>query len=275
MTPLIATVAGLTGLSIGSFLNVVVYRVPRGVSIVRPASACPGCGMEIRARDNVPVLSWLLLGRRCRECRIPISARYPLVEALTALAFVLVALWFAPAIARAEGAAAVASASLVLAAFLVLAAVSISLSAIDLELRRLPNPIVLAAFIAGALLLVPAILLAGQPMLLVSAAVGAGGSFLFYLLLAVLGRGGMGMGDVKLAGALGLYLGALGWAPLVVGVLAAFMIGAIAGVIVLITRRSMRDRSLPFGPWMFVGAWIGIILGEPLAEGYLRLVGLG
>ncbi len=275
MMPLLATVVGVTGLSIGSFLNVVVYRVPRGVSIVRPASACPGCGSEIRARDNVPVLSWLLLGRRCRECRTPISARYPLVEALTALAFVAVALVFAPAIVDATTPAAVTAAALTLAAYLVLAAVSIALSAIDLELRRLPNPIVLTAFVAGVVLLVPALLLAGRTELLVSAAAGAAASFAFYLLLALVGRGGMGMGDVKLAGVLGLYLGALGWAPLAVGLAAAFATGAIAGVVTLIARRSLADRSLPFGPWMFAGAWIGIFGGDAIAAGYLRLVGLG
>ncbi|PZQ90465.1 MAG: prepilin peptidase [Leifsonia xyli] len=275
MTPLLATVAGVTGLSIGSFLNVVVWRVPRGLSVVRPASACPGCGSEIRARDNVPVLSWLLLGRRCRDCRTPISARYPMVEVLTGLAFVFVALVFAPAIAQANGTAAVVGASLELVAYLVLAAVSIALSAIDLELKRLPNPIVLTAFIAGLLLLVPAMLLAGEPARLVSAGVGAAASFFFYLVLAVLPGGGMGWGDVKLAGVLGLYLGALGWAPLVVGVGAAFAVGAVAGVVVLIARRSLKDRRLPFGPWMFLGAWIGIIGGESIAAGYLRFVGLG
>lgn len=274
MTALVVTLAGVTGLSIGSFLNVVVYRVPRGLSIVRPASACPGCGSEIRARDNVPVLSWLMLGRRCRECRTSISARYPMVESLTALAFVAVALFFAPAIVTAETGAQTAAAVLELAAFLVLAAVSIALSAIDLELRRLPNPIVLTALVAGVAFLVPAILLTGDFDLLVSAAVGAAGSFAFYLLLALVGRGGMGFGDVKLAGVLGLYLGALGWAQLAVGVIAAFALGAIAGAIVLIIRRSVRDRTLPFGPWMFAGAWVGIFGGEPLAAGYLQLVGL-
>jgi leader peptidase (prepilin peptidase)/N-methyltransferase len=275
MTPLLATVAGVTGLSIGSFLNVVVYRVPRGASIVRPASACPGCGAEIRARDNVPVLSWLLLGRRCRDCRASISARYPLIELLTGVAFVLVALVFAPAIATAVTAVQAIAASLQLVAYLVLAAVSIALSSIDIELRRLPNPIVLTAFVAGIVTLVPALLLAGTPALLVSAVVGMAASFVFYLALAIIGRGGMGMGDVKLAGVLGLYLGALGWEQLVVGVLAAFVTGAIAGAITLVARRSLRDRSLPFGPWMFVGAWIGIIGGEAIAAGYLRLVGLG
>ncbi|QNO37770.1 prepilin peptidase [Protaetiibacter sp. SSC-01] len=275
MMPLLATVVGVTGLSIGSFLNVVVWRVPRGVSIVRPASACPGCGAEIRARDNVPVLSWLLLGRRCRECRTAISARYPLVEAVTAIAFVVVALVFAPSILEATDPSSVVAASLVLAAYLALAAISIALSAIDLELRRLPNPIVLTGFIAGVALLVPALLIETRYDLLVSAGLGAAASFAFYLALALIGRGGMGMGDVKLAGVLGLYLGALGWAPLVVGVAAAFAVGAVAGVITLIVRRSVKDRSLPFGPWMFLGAWVGIFGGDAIAAGYLRFVGLG
>lgn len=275
MTPLLAAFAGVTGVSIGSFLNVVIYRVPRALSVVHPPSACPGCGMHIRGRDNVPVLSWLALGRRCRECRMPISARYPLVEVLTGIAFVLVALFFAPAIASARGGAAATGAVLQLLAFLVLAGVSVALSAIDFELRRLPNRILLFTGAAGAALLVPAALLSGRPESLVSALIGAVGSFAFYLLLALISPRGMGMGDVKLAGVLGLYLGALGWAQLAVGVMAAFAVGAIAGAIVLIARRSLADRRVPFGPWMFIGAWIGIVGGEAIASGYLAAVGLG
>lgn len=275
MMPLLATFAGVTGLSIGSFLNVVIYRVPRALSVVNPSSACPGCGSRIRGRDNVPVVSWLALGRRCRGCRMPISARYPAIEVLTGVAFVLVALFIAPRIAEAQGGAAIAGAVLELLAFLVLAAVSVALSAIDLELHRLPNRILAFAAVAGIVLLVPALLLMGRPELLVSAAVGAVASFAFYLLLALISPRGMGMGDVKLAGVIGLYLGALGWAQLAVGVMAAFAVGAIAGAIVLIARRSLADRRVPFGPWMFAGAWIGIVGGEPIAAGYLAAVGLG
>lgn len=275
MTPLLAAFAGVTGVSIGSFLNVVIYRVPRALSVSHPPSACPGCGMQIRARDNVPVLSWLALGRRCRECRMPISVRYPLVEVLTGVAFVLVALFFAPAIAEAQGAAAVVGAVLELLAFLVLTGAGLALSAIDFELRRLPNRILLFTLLAGIALLVPSMLLAGRPELLVSSLVGSVGSFAFYLALALISPRGMGMGDVKLAGVLGLYLGALGWAQLVVGVTSAFAIGAIAGVVVLIARRSLKDRRVPFGPWMFAGAWIGIVGGDAIATGYLAAVGLG
>ncbi|TXK19152.1 A24 family peptidase [Homoserinibacter sp. GY 40078] len=275
MTPLLAALAAISGLAIGSFLNVVVYRVPAGMSVVAPASACPGCGSEIRARDNVPVLSWLLLGRRCRDCRMPISARYPAVEALTGVVFVLVALFFAPQIGQSGSAAEATGAVLQLLAFLVLAGVSIALASIDLDVHRLPNPIVLFALVSGVVLLVPALLLLGRPELLVSAGIGAAASFAFYLALALVSPRGMGMGDVKLAGVLGLYLGALGWAQLAVGVIVAFALGAIAGAIVLIIRRSVKDRRIPFGPWMIAGAWVGVVGGEQIAAGYLALVGLG
>ena len=255
-------VAALGGLIIGSFLNVVIVRLPKRESVASGRSQCPSCGATIKAYDNVPLLSWLVLRGRCRSCGAAISARYPLVEALTAVLYaVTVAVHYDD------------TAELVLG--LALVTFLIPIAAIDLELRRLPNPIVLTAFVAGVVLLVPALLLAGRTELLVSAAVGAAASFAFYLLLALVGRGGMGMGDVKLAGVLGLYLGALGWAPLAVGLAAAFATGAIAGVVTLIARRSLADRSLPFGPWMFAGAWIGIFGGDAIAAGYLRLVGLG
>jgi len=271
--PVVAALVGITGLSVGSFLNVVIYRVPRALSVARPPSACPGCGIRIRGRDNIPVLSWLALGRRCRECRMPIAARYPIVEMLTGIAFVLITVYFAPEIATTHGPATF-GAVLQLAAFLVLAAAGIALSAIDFELRRLPNRILAFTGGVGALLLVPATLLAGRPEHVVSAVLGAAGSFAFYLVLALASPRGMGMGDVKLAGVLGLYLGALGWAQLAVGVMAAFAVGAVAGAIVLIARRSRADRRVPFGPWMFAGAWIGIVGGEAIANGYLAAVGL-
>jgi leader peptidase (prepilin peptidase)/N-methyltransferase len=171
--------------------------------------------------------------------------------------------------------AATVGAVLELLAFVMLAGVTIALSAIDFELHRLPNRILAVTFVAGVVLLVPALLLGGRPELLVSSLVGCVASFAFYLLLALISPRGMGMGDVKLAGVLGLYLGALGWAQLVVGVVAAFAVGAIAGAIVLIIRRSLKDRRVPFGPWMFAGAWIGIAGGESIASGYLAAVGLG
>jgi leader peptidase (prepilin peptidase)/N-methyltransferase len=260
------------GLAIGSFLNVVVHRVPRRLSVVSPASACPGCSSAIAARDNVPVLSWVLLGGRCRNCGMAIPARYPAVEALTAGAFVVVAIRFAPV--DAVDGVALAAGLLTLVAFLYLAAISVALTAIDLELHRLPNRIVLPGYLVAALLLGTAGALSGDVVALATAGIGAIASFGLYLGLAVARPGGMGMGDVKLAGVLGLFLGFLGPAPLLVGMFAAFLLGGIAGIVVLAARRGTRRTALPFGPWMLVGAWIGIFAGEPLAAAYLSLAGL-
>lgn len=275
MIPVIALLAGAVGLAIGSFLNVVAYRVPAGLSVVRPASACPSCGHTIRSRDNLPVVSWLLLAGRCRDCRAPISVRYPIVEALTALAFVLVAMFFGGAIANASSVAATVGAILGLLAFAYLAAISIALSAIDLDVRRLPNTIVLPSYLVAAALLVPGALLSGRPDALVSAAVGMVASLVFYGILWLVAPSGMGFGDVKLAGVLGIYLGYLGWAQLLVGVGAAFTLGGVFGLALIVIRRAGRKSAVPFGPWMFAGAWISIMVGEQLALGYLDLVGLG
>ncbi|AYF97578.1 prepilin peptidase [Protaetiibacter intestinalis] len=284
---MIAVVGGFTGalgLIIGSFLNVVAWRVPRGESIVTPPSACPSCGHEIRARDNVPVLSWLLLRGRCRDCRVAISAHYPVIELLTGAAFVAVALWLAPSILGAAGLEAgawgaaqpalLAGTVVQLVAFLYLAALTVVLSDIDIAVHRLPNAIVLPGYVVGAVLLTAAALLMGEPQRLLVAAIGMAGSFLFYAIPAFLYPAGMGMGDVKLAGVLGMFLGYLGWEQLVVGVAAAFVVGAVAGIALMIFRRTGRRTPIPFGPWMFAGAWIGIFGGVPLASGYLKLVGL-
>jgi leader peptidase (prepilin peptidase)/N-methyltransferase len=275
MTVVLPTLVGVLGLSIGSFLNVVVFRVPNGLSVVRPASACPGCGAKIRARDNVPVLSWVALRGRCRACQEPISARYPIVETVTAAAFVAIALLVVPSILTAGTVSATAAATLTLVALLYLAAISVALSAIDLDVKRLPNAIVLPSYLVAAALLIPAAILDGRPEALVSLAVGSAGSFLFFAVLALIRPGGMGWGDVKLAGLLGLYLGFFGWGQLAVGIAAAFLLGGIAGIGLLLTRRATRSGALPFGPWMFAGTWIGIIAGAPLAAGYLGIFGLG
>lgn len=262
------------GLAIGSFLNVVAYRVPLGLSVVSPASACPGCGNEIAARDNVPLLSWLVLRGKCRHCAEPISARYIVVEAITGAAFVAVALRFLPGPLGAASVAALVSGLLVLVAFLYLAAISVALSAIDIDVQRLPNTIVLPSYAVGAVLLGAAAIVGGDLESAARAAAGAGILVAFYLILAIIKPGGMGLGDVKLAGVLGLYLGFLGWAPLIAGTAGAFLLGGLFGIVVLIVRRGGRGRSIPFGPWMFAGAWLGIFAGEQLVGAYLTAVGL-
>jgi leader peptidase (prepilin peptidase)/N-methyltransferase len=271
---LLVALVGITGLAIGSFLNVVVYRVPAGMSVVHPRSACPNCGHEITARDNVPVLSWLLLRGKCRDCAEPISKRYPLVELAGAAAFVIVGIWAAPAIAAAPNALLAIAAVLRLLAFLYLAAISVALSIIDIEKHRLPKAIVLPGYAVGAVLLGTAAVLEGDWVGLGRMAAGSGILFGFYFLLAFISPRGMGMGDVMLAGVLGLFLGSLGWGQLAVGAGAAFVLGGLFSIILLITRRVGRKGGIPFGPWMLLGAWVGVFAGTAIAGGYLSIVGL-
>ncbi|WP_061965913.1 prepilin peptidase [Demequina aurantiaca] len=244
----------LLGLVVGSFLNVVVWRVPRDESIRFPPSACPSCGHQIRSRDNIPVLSWLILGGKCRDCKARISARYPLIELLTGVLFVLVLWQF--------------GLGLEFVAFAYLAAIGVALTAIDLDVHRLPNVIVLPAYVVLAVLLIAQSAVTGDWWPLARAAIGGASLFAFYFLAAILYPGGMGFGDVKLAGVLGIALGWLGWGPLVVGSFAAFLVGGVVGVILLATGRVKRKGGIPFGPWMIVGAAIGVAWGQSLWNAY-------
>lgn len=264
LTAVLLVVTGLLGLAVGSFLNVVVWRVPRGESVNRPPSACPTCGHGIRVRDNVPVLSWLLLRGRCRDCSTRISARYPLVEAATGLLFVLVALRFGFATTEVWA----------LPAFLYLAAISVALTLIDLDTHRLPNAIVLPAYAVGVVLLTVASAGSGDWFALLRAALGAAALFTFYLVLALVVPRGMGFGDVKLAGVLGLFLAWLGWGALVVGAFSAFVLGGLFSIALLALGRAGRKSGIPFGPWMLAGTGVGVFFGEQIAEGYLAVVGL-
>ncbi|WP_409048546.1 A24 family peptidase [Microbacterium sp. HA-8] len=258
--------AAVFGLVIGSFLNVVVYRVPAGIPLTRE-SRCPACDAPVRAWQNVPVLSWMLLRGRCATCRTAISARYPLVEVATALAFLGV-VWAATE--RVAIAGVDASSIGVLLAYLWLAAVSVALTLIDLDTQRLPNAIVLPSYVVAFGLFAVAASLGADPMGLVRAAVGAAAMYGFYALLRLIRPDGMGGGDVKLAGVLGMYLGWVGWGALAVGGFAAFVLGGLYGVAVIIARRAGRRDAIPFGPWMLAGAWLGIAAGEPLAQAYVR-----
>lgn len=262
MTPIAYVLAGVLGLLIGSFLNVVIWRVPRGESVRRPPSACPGCGRRIRARDNVPVLSWLVLRGRCRDCSAPISARYPLVEVLTAACFVAVVARFG---VEHPGVWAIP-------AFGYLAAIGVALTWIDLDTHRLPDAIVLPSYVVAAALLALASAGAGDWGAALRGLIGGAVLFAFYFLLLVVYPAGMGFGDAKLAGVLGLYLGWLGWGALVVGAFAAFLVGGVFAIGLLIARRAGRRSGIPFGPWMVLGAAIGIGWGERLWTGYLGLL---
>lgn len=274
MTVVVPILVGVLGASIGSFLNVVIHRVPRGVSVVSPPSACPACGTRIRATDNIPVLSWLLLRGRCRACREQFSVRYAVIELVTALAFAGLAALAAPAILTAPTAALAAAAVLELIALLWFAGIGIALAAIDLDTHRLPDAIVLPSYGVLAALLGGAALLAGDGEAAARAAAGAGILFALYLLLALISPRGMGMGDVKLSGVIGLVLGWVGWAALAVGALAAFVLGGLVGIALIVLGRARRSTGIPFGPWMLGGAWVGILLGDPIARAYLALFGL-
>lgn len=272
--------SAVLGALIGSFLNVVIHRVPAGLSVVHPPSACPGCGGRIRPYDNIPVLSWLILRGRCRDCGARISARYPLIEAGTAVAFLGVAAWMlsplspAAAIVDAAGSWGLLAGGLLLAAHLWLAAASIALTAIDLETHRLPNAIVLPGYAVAAVGLGVPALLAGDLERLGIAAASAGILFGAYALMAIAWPGGMGMGDVKLAGVLGAFLGFAGWMALGVGAFGAFVLGGVVSILLLLTKRVTRKGGIPFGPWMIAGSWVGLVLGASIGASYLSLFGI-
>lgn len=250
------------GLLIGSFLNVVVWRVPRGESVVHPPSGCPSCGHAIRRRDNVPVLSWLVLRGRCRDCGAPISARYPLVEIGTAVLFCLVVLRFGtepPGV-------------WVLPAYLYAAAVGLALTLIDLDVRRLPNALVLPSYPVVAVLLTLASWGSGDWGALARAGLGGVILLALYLGLRVVHPAGMGLGDVKLAGVIGLLLGWLGWGALFVGAFGASVLGGLFAVGLVLAGRAGRTSAIPFGPWMITGAAVGVAWGEPIWGLYLGLV---
>ena len=254
MTAFVAACSALIGLMVGSFLNVVIHRVPAGESVVRPRSRCPGCGTQLAERDNIPVISWLLLRGRCRTCGMPISIRYPLVELLTGVLFGVVGAKF--------------GADWALPAYLLFTASLIALSFIDLEHYRLPNKILLVTLYAG----VPLLLLAaaashrwhefGQAVL--------GGVSALALLLAVhlVSPRGMGMGDVKLAGVLGLFLGFLSIGRVFLGLFLGFSLGAVIGVLLIATGLRTRKQHIPFGPFLAGGALLCVLIGGPILDWY-------
>jgi leader peptidase (prepilin peptidase)/N-methyltransferase len=245
---------GVLGLAIGSFLNVVIWRVPRRESVAHPPSHCPSCNAAIRPRDNIPVVSWLLLRGRCRQCRTGISVRYPLVEAGTAALFVAFALHFG---AHAD-----------LPAYLYLAAVGISLAMIDLDLQRLPDVLTLPSYPVGLVLLGMAAVVDNAGHAYVRALLAMAALFAFYGIVWFVYPAGMGLGDVKLAGVLGLYLGWIGWGALFVGAFAAFAVGAVVSIAIVAFADGGRKTRIPFGPFMLLGVVIGTYVGHPLAHAY-------
>jgi leader peptidase (prepilin peptidase)/N-methyltransferase len=248
-TGLGALLAGLFGALIGSFLNVVAYRLPRKESVVRPASRCPGCGTPIKPWDNIPVLSWLLLRGRCRHCGTRISARYPLVELATAL--------LCAAVVLDKG----ADEDALLGLALVILLVPVTL--IDLDFRIIPNVLMLIGTVVAI-----ALVLIVDPDGIVEhliAGVAAGG---FFLLAAVAYPAGMGMGDVKLAGVLGLFLGR----EVGVALFAALIFGSVVGALIIARKGAKEGRktAVPFGPFLALGGVLALFAGDPIVDWYLN-----
>ena len=256
---------GLLGLIFGSFANVVIYRVPREESLSSPPSACPTCGNRIKAYDNIPVVSWVLLRGRCRNCGKPISPRYPLIEVVFGLAFAGVA-WRI-------------GLDWSLAGFLLFAWLLIVVAVIDAQTRKIPNRLTYPLTPALLVLLVAAAVLAGEPQRALQAVIGGAGGFVALLVLALIQPKGMGMGDVKLAGFIGIGLGYLSYAHVVLGLFGGFFVGAVGGIALLALRAlsggSLRNQKIPFGPYLAVGALLALLFGEPLIAAYLRSLGVG
>jgi leader peptidase (prepilin peptidase)/N-methyltransferase len=251
MTPFVVIACALFGLLVGSFLNVCIHRLPQGASVTWPASHCTSCRRPLSWFENVPVVSWLVLGGRCRTCRAPISAMYPLVELTTAAVF--------------AGGVAVYGVSALLAVRLVFACALIVLFAIDLRHRILPNVITLPGTIAG--FLASFVLPPGWFSSLIG--ILAGGGVLFGIAEAyyrVRGQEGLGMGDVKMLAMIGAFLG---WPLMVLTLVVASLAGSVVGLGLMASKRGDMQAALPFGTFLAVGALVAAVAGDPIVDWYL------
>ncbi len=238
----------LFGLVFGSFLNVVVYRLPRGESLVRPGSHCPACGQAIRWFDNIPVLGFVLLVGKCRACRLPISPRYPLVEAFTGFSFYLVGALFSG-----QGSYQAASALFV--------CLLIPLALIDLEHMILPDELTLGG---GVLFLAYAFVhprLTPVEAIASGMAVGALFAALYFFYLKVRRLEGLGFGDVKMVFMLGFFLGPR---QILTTILLASVSGLLVGLVLIVWKKKNLKLALPFGTFLAIGAWVSLFWGEPL-----------
>jgi leader peptidase (prepilin peptidase)/N-methyltransferase len=245
---LAAVLAAIFGAIIGSFLNVVIWRLPRGESLVSPPSHCPNCGEPVKPYDNIPILSWLLLRGKCRHCGNPISARYPLVEALTAVLMALVPIFLG------------ADSDVWLGFAFVLLLVPIAF--IDLDHRIIPNKLTLLGLAVGIVLV--AVFESDD---IVEHVISAVAAFLFLFIAAIAYPSGMGMGDVKLAGVMGLFLGR-NVAP---AMLIALLSGTIVGIAIIARKGAAEGRktAVPFGPFLALGSVIALYVGDDIVDWYL------
>jgi len=256
MTVSLVILGALLGLAAGSFVNVVAYRVPQRASLLRPPSHCPQCEHAILRRDLVPVLSWALLRGRCRNCGGRISIRYPLVELGTALLFIATVL--------------VLGAVWVIPAYWVFVTVTLALALIDIDHKLIPNRVLFPGSGVAAAALLAGAIADGTPGWWLRGVAGAAGYFVGLLLLALVApRGGLGMGDVKLALLLGLFLGYQAWEHVLLGAFIAILLGGLVSAVLLLMRRKGRQDTIPFGPYLVAGAYVTIAFGEQILDWYL------
>jgi leader peptidase (prepilin peptidase)/N-methyltransferase len=248
-SPMLLVIAPAAGLALGSFVNVIAYRLPRRESLVKPRSRCPRCGAQVRAHDNIPVVSWLLLRGRCRDCGAKISPRYPLVEAAMALLWAAVALTMSSAGSIALG--------------LAFVTLLVPVALIDLEHRIIPNRL-----LAPAALVAVAILALVDPGRLSEHLIAAAAGAAFFLLAALAYPRGMGMGDVKLVAVMGLYLGR----SIAPALLIALVAGTLAGAAIVARKGAVEGRktAVPFGPFLALGGLVALFAGSAIVDWYLH-----
>ena len=256
MTTLYVAVTVL-GLVVGSFLNVVIHRVPRGKSIVRPSSRCPSCDAPIRPWHNIPVISYVLLGGRCRNCRAAISPRYPLVEALNGVMYLLVFMRFGP--------------SWALPALLAFVSALIAITFIDLDFQIIPDSITLGslplALLAGGLVL-PDPFARAEALGWVQTFSGAVTGFVLFYAVAVLSRGGMGGGDIKMMAMVGAVLG---WRGVLLTTFLGSLAGSVLGLGLMLFKGKGRKTKIPFGPFLALGTLLSLMFGQEILRWYLNI----
>ena len=241
----------LLGLMLGSFMNVCIYRLPRGLSPVRPRSGCPNCGHMLAWYENVPVVSYLVLRGRCRKCRVAISPMYPIIEAITGAVFLAAYLWYGP--------------SALLIVRLAFAWAMIALFVIDYQHQILPNVITIPGIVIGIL----SNILAGPGWIasIIGAAVGAGSLYaIAEIYYRVRHEEGLGMGDVKMLGMIGAFLG---WKLVLLTLVISSFLGSIVGVFVLVSRKESLKYAMPFGTFLAVGALVASVAGDAILDWYL------
>jgi leader peptidase (prepilin peptidase)/N-methyltransferase len=257
VTTLVAVVICVwAGLLVGSFLTVVVDRVPRGASVVRPHSACGACGHRLTALDLVPIASWLALRGKCRHCGAKIGVAPLVIEAATVTVFVLFALRFG---AEPE-----------LVAFCILGASLVALTWIDLHEKRLPREISYTALVLGAIALTIAALIAGEAERIVLMALGAAIALALMGAIYLASKGGLGDGDVRLSPLLGSYLGWLNPGLVPVGLFFGFLFGAVVGVTMMARGKAGRRTALPFGPFLALGTVVAVFVGQGFIDVVLQ-----